>query len=245
MDPAGFFRRWLASSVLLIVAWTAALAACGGAAAPAQPSLTVDPTAGGAGTVVTVTGEGFPAGAAINIRLGPPDVGASPEAYGMAVATEEGAFVASFVVPETWPDGRPIVEEALLIIALIPDGSVKATAPFEYRPAHSPAPQLALDPPNGEPGQRLAVIGAHFRPGTAIVVRLAPPSDAAGEKKLALVVADEHGSFRTAVGIPLVWPRTGALVREQTLMIEVIRAVDEQLLAQAAFLNVHGEQPPE
>ena len=122
------------------VALTVWLAACCRTTGPVEPAITVDPVAGAAGTEVTVSGHGFPSGLEINIRLGPPDVGASPLAYATTTTTTDGAFVTSFVLPATWPDETPIVEGELLIIALIPDGSVKATAPFAYGPPLSRAP---------------------------------------------------------------------------------------------------------
>lgn len=146
MERLGFLKRrlsrrvavWLAPVVWLALAvW---LAACGGATGPVEPSIMVEPAAGAAGTEVTVAGDGFPAGLVINIRLGPPDVGATPLAYATATATEDGTFVTSFVLPAFWPDETPIVEGELLIIALVPDGSVKATAPFGFGSPPSAVP---------------------------------------------------------------------------------------------------------
>lgn len=156
-----FLKRGLTLSLVLSLIW----AACAGVRGPVEPSIAVEPAAGTAGTEVVVTGEGFPAGVEIDVRLGPPDVGASPEAYATAITTEHGGFVTSFVMPSMWPDETPIAEGELLIIALVSDGSVKATAPYDYRPPPSPTPELRLDPPNGKPGQRLVVTGTNFWPG--------------------------------------------------------------------------------
>lgn len=135
MEPVNLLKRGFALSLLVLLALTA----CPGVVTPLEPSVTVEPTSGAAGTEVVVTGEGFPANIEIDVRLGPPDVGASPEAYAVTTTTETGAFVTSFVLPARWPNATPIIEEELLIIALIPDGSVKATAPFDYEPGAQPS----------------------------------------------------------------------------------------------------------
>jgi len=228
--------------ILWLLAW---LAACGGAGVPLTPAIAVDPTGGGPGTVVTITGEEFPAGVEINIRLGPPDVGASPEAYATTMTLENGSFVTSLVLPGTWPDETPIVEEELLIIALIPDGSVKATAPFDYRPPFNPAPELTLDPTNGEPGERVAVTGENFPPGTAISLRLSSPTGERVAVEVAQVAGNAQGRFRTVITIPLTWPNSEATVREQELVIAAVHAGSRQPLARATFFNVGGEGPTE
>lgn len=228
--------------ILMLAAW---LAACAGGATPPTPSIEVEPTSGLAGTDITVTGKGFPAGVEISIRLGPPGVGASPEAYAVATTTGRGAFVTAFVLPEMWPDGTPIVEEALLIIALTSDGSVKATASFNYRAPLNPTPEFALDPANGEPGQHVVVTGANFPSSAPMTLHLSSPaSDHVGEV-LAQIVSDEHGSFRTVIAIPITWSDSNAPVREQELLVEAISADGGERLSQATFFNVAGEKSSE
>lgn len=222
----------------------ALLAACAGAGAPPTPRIAVDPAGGGPGTVVSITGEGFPAGVEIVIRLGPPDVGASPEAYATTMTMANGSFVTSLALPETWPDETSIVEGELLIIALTPDGSMKATVPFDYRPPLNPAPELTLDPANGEPGERVEVMGVKFPPGTSISLRLSSPT-AGREAEVAQVAGDTQGRFRTIIAIPLTWPNSEATLHEQELVIVAVNADSGQILAQAAFFNVGGERPSE
>jgi hypothetical protein len=94
------------------------------------PVIVLSPQSGGANTQVVVTGENFPVGTAVTLRLGPPDVGATPFSYASGAAGGDGRFTMSFHVPAAWPDGMPITEAVLTVIALNDDGSVKATAPF-------------------------------------------------------------------------------------------------------------------
>jgi len=244
MHPVGYRKRWLALSLVLIVALAVALAACGGVAAPAEPSITLEPTSGAPGIEVAVTGEGFPVAVEINIRLGPPDVGASPEAYATTLTTESGGFSTSFILPETWPDGNAITEKELLVIALLPDGSVKATAPFDYQPLTSPAPELTLNPANGEAGARVTVTGANFPPNTTISLRLSTPTSEREPVEVAQVASDAQGGFRTVITIPLTWPNSDTAVREQALAIEAVRASGGPSLAKGTFFNVSGERSP-
>ncbi len=238
-------KRMFVLSLVWIMALAVVLAACGGVAAPVEPSIVVEPTSGGAGTEVAVSGEGFPAGVEISIRLGPPDVGASPLAYATTTATEKGVFFTSFILPEKWPDEVAIVEEELLIIALIADGSVKATARFDYQPLPTPAPDMILNPENGGAGERVTVVGVNFPPGTAISLRLSSPASERPAEELAQVVSDEAGGFHTVIGIPVTWSGTEAAVREQELVMLAVSANGGQTLAQATFFNVGGEAPSE
>lgn len=77
------------------------------------------------------------------VRLGPPDVGATPKAYASAVSGDDGRFVLSFIIPEQWPDGQPIVEPELLVIVLNTDGNLKASAPFQFQSDRTINPEMA------------------------------------------------------------------------------------------------------
>ncbi|MDX1689075.1 MAG: hypothetical protein R3248_13920 [Candidatus Promineifilaceae bacterium] len=238
-------KRVFVLSLVSILALAVVLTACGGVTAPVEPAIVVEPTSGGAGTEVVVSGEGFPAEVEISIRLGPPDVGASPLAYATTTTTERGVFATSFVLPERWPDEAPIVEEELLIIALIADGSVKATARFDYEPLRTPAPDVILNPENGEPGERVEIVGANFLPGMAISLRLSSAEAERPAEEVAQVVSDEAGGFRTVIAIPVKWSGSEAAVREQELVVAAVSAVGGQTLAQATFFNVGGKSPSE
>lgn len=237
MDLAGFLKRGFALGLVPLLAATA----CNGIVAPPEASVAVDPTSGAAGTEVIVTGEGFPANIEINIRLGPPEMGASPEAYANTMTTENGAFVTAFAIPNKWPDETPIVEEELLIIALIPDGSVKATASFDYQPTLGLAPEIALTPPNGKPGQRVVVRGVNFPREMAISLRLSSPASAHAMEEVAQIVSDKEGRFRTVIIIPDTWSGSTGSVLEQELVVEAVGAKDGQSLARATFFNVSGK----
>lgn len=123
-------------TVLLVSLIGLGLTACSEAGSDQSdvPTISLNPQSGGLNTAVNVFGQNFPAGTPIMIRLGPPDVGATPFSYGSAVADVNGRFVVSFLLPDRWPDNAPITETNLTVIAINEDGSLKATAPFAYQP---------------------------------------------------------------------------------------------------------------
>lgn len=129
-----YFNRRLLILVLLVGLVGIVLTACSDGAEKQDqlPAIVLAPAAGGANTQVVVTGKNFPAGMAVMLRLGPPDVGATPFSYATGVADAQGRFSLNFSVPEQWPDGTAIVESTLTVIVLNDDGSVKATAPFLF-----------------------------------------------------------------------------------------------------------------
>jgi len=122
---------------------TIVLSACVPAIEQAEPAIVLDPMTGGPGTPVVVIGSGFPAKIPVSVRLGPPSVGATPQSYGDTTTDAEGIFTLSFTMPAQWPDGAPITQSEMVVVALNEDGSIKATAPFDYTPSLSGTVTLA------------------------------------------------------------------------------------------------------
>lgn len=136
LGPDRFDLFWRFSLVILLIGFGGfMLAACAdeGPEQLTEPMITVNPQGGGGNSPVVVSGSNFPAGMEIMLRLGPPDVGATPFSYGSAVTDDEGNFTITFIVPERWPDGMLVTAPELTVIALNEDGSVKATAPFAFQ----------------------------------------------------------------------------------------------------------------
>lgn len=95
-----------------------------------EPSIQLGPNHGTLGTKVVVVGERFPAGSSVEIRLGGLDSEATRSAYALATASQSGAIEATFNMPNYWPNGDPIVQSQLLVVASTPDFVIKATAVF-------------------------------------------------------------------------------------------------------------------
>lgn len=107
-----------------------------------EPVIVLNPQMGGVNTEVVVTGEHFPGGTAVMLRLGPPEVGAAPFSYVSGTVDSNGRFSLTFAIPESWPDGSLITETNLTVIVLNEDGSIKATAPFAFQPGMVVEPTL-------------------------------------------------------------------------------------------------------
>lgn len=123
------------ASLLLVSLAGLLLATCSLRLVAERPALVLIPAAGGPGSTIQVNGSHFPAGTEVQVRLGPPAVGATPRAYATAVADGQGAFSLLLNLPTAWPDGIPITQQELLVVALNEDGTIQATAPLVYRPA--------------------------------------------------------------------------------------------------------------
>jgi len=128
--------RWVWGRVFVVCALIvlSTVSACVSPLEPAEPMIVLYPTTGGPGTSVRVSGSGFPAQIRVSVRLGPPSVGATPTSYGDVETDASGRFTLPFTMPSHWPDGTPIVETNLVVVALNQDGSIKATAAFDYIP---------------------------------------------------------------------------------------------------------------
>ena len=96
------------------------------------PAVVIAPTGGTARTSVTVRGTGFPSSVEVVIRLGLPGSGAMSQVYASTVSDTAGNVTVVFLMPAAWPDGKPIVEKRLAIVAVTTDGSARALAEFAY-----------------------------------------------------------------------------------------------------------------
>lgn len=131
-SPGSWRWRWLWLALLILLLLS--LEAYNSRAMQPQPAITISPTAGGQGTQVTVHGRDFPPDLVVSVRLGPPSVGATPQAYAVTTTSADGTFEMHFIMPGSWPDGRLLTTTDLLVVVLNEDASVKATAPFTYQP---------------------------------------------------------------------------------------------------------------
>lgn len=211
--------------------------ACSNSATSGTPSITTNPVSGGPNTPVVVIGEGFPAKVEVNVRLGPPSVGATPQSYGQAVTDAQGEFTLTFVMPGHWPDGTPITQFDVLVVVLNEDGSAKATAPFSFQPAAVAWPVLSLKPSTGAPGQPVEVTGQGFDPGAQIALRLGVSDAGLNDVNLVQVQTDERGGFKVSLAIPTAWSGFDTPVVEQDLVIGAVDETIGQTLATAPFFN--------
>jgi hypothetical protein len=230
----------LLTAALLAVLVVVGVAACFAQDSSSGPAIALSPSSAGPNTQVLITGQGFPPETVLNLRLGPPDVGATPQSYGQVVTDENGGFTLSFFVPGQWPDRTPVTEKELIIVILNEDGSIKATAPFEFEPIENPTPELSLQPGNGVPGQQIEVIGQFFSARRRIVLRLGVPDTGLSGADLATAEVDARGTFNSLVTLPESWPGSYSPISEPQLLIAAVDPELGRTLATAPFLNQAG-----
>jgi hypothetical protein len=111
------------------------------------PMISIAPPSGAAGTSVVVHGTGFPESTEVVIRMGIPGSGAMAQVYARTSSDNAGIVTVSFAIPAAWPDGKPIVEKHVVIVATTADGNSRALAEFSYNHLNdlgSPSPPIAL-----------------------------------------------------------------------------------------------------
>ncbi|HJW83716.1 MAG TPA: hypothetical protein VJ754_05365, partial [Anaerolineae bacterium] len=122
----------------LLILLTCIASACQPASQPFQatrrfanaPGISLSPAFGGPESTITVSGAGFPAGETIDFYIGLPNAGTTPRPIATAQSAADGSFSTSIRLPAAWPDGKPITEPQLVIVAANQDFSVRATATF-------------------------------------------------------------------------------------------------------------------
>lgn len=104
---------------------------------PTEPTISINPTAGSAGTQVTLVCSGFPANARLKVYVGLPDAATGTQSYVGGMTDANGSAAMAFVMPGQWLDGRFITEDKLAITVATEDSATSATAEFAYTPPPS------------------------------------------------------------------------------------------------------------
>lgn len=169
-----------------------------------QPEITLTPTSGGAGTPVTVTSVGFPVGSRVQLKLGPPEGGYGPQAYGEGIADSNGSVTVNFAMPDNWPDGSRVKEEQLEVVAITEDGAVRATSGFDYVPV--PHPLMAITPNFGGPDTPVSITGDGYPAGVRVLIKIGTSvDDAAARPAYFETMADTRGNINVPWVMPAGW----------------------------------------
>lgn len=118
-----------------------------------QPSANVQPSSGGVGTSITVTGGAFRPQTELRVYLGAlagvSAAAVDQEVYATTTTDSAGSYAVTFTMPDTWPGGAPIAEGKILIMLSTADSGQQASAVFDYVPSPptpTPTPTGTLIP---------------------------------------------------------------------------------------------------
>jgi len=145
-----------------------------------QPSVNVQPAAGGPGTTVTVNGGGFPANVTVNVHLGAlvgvQSSATEPEKYASTTTDRTGSYSVQLTLPANWPSGDPITTGQLLVLVATDDFSAQASTVFNYTVA---APTPTALPTNTPLPTATGTPGATATPTNTPIPPTATPTNAA------------------------------------------------------------------
>ena len=97
------------------------------------PLITVSPNYGGPGTQVTITGDGYRAGATVLVKLGTSvDDAAQKTPYVETMADIRGNINVPLTMPGRWPSGLPILVRDVVVLATSADRSGYGWMGFAY-----------------------------------------------------------------------------------------------------------------
>ena len=154
-------------------------------------TVSISPTSGGAGSVVTITGEGYPSNKSVTIYLGTFDESAgagNPHLYGTARTDVSGKFSTAITMPAVWPNGAPVANGELVIWVRTDDAGDQQSAVFTYTgapattptntptpvdtpavpPTPTPNPNAKVSPTSGSGGTQVIVTGGGFPVNTTV-----------------------------------------------------------------------------
>ncbi len=125
-------------------------------APPATSSISISPTSGAPGTVVTVRGQGYPAGFRVNILFGP-----SQQQLGSVITDGNGSFTGKVTVPQV-AGGSYVLRARMVNGPTVQDQVFRVTSPLAT---------LSLSPTSVAPGGIVAFSGTNFLPGERVDIR--------------------------------------------------------------------------
>ncbi len=193
----------------------------------ANPYLDAEPGSGGPGAAVVARGGGFPANQAIDIYLAGVAqenlaAAAAPQPVASARSDGSGNFVASFVMPARWPDGRTIPNGKLVILAATPDFGVEATDTFNFFTSR-PNPSVTINPSSGGAGTTVTASGGGFPANVEVGVYLSALDAQVGggePYRYAVTMTDYNGRYSMSFAMPAFWP-DGSPVAQSKLVVTV------------------------
>jgi hypothetical protein len=203
-----------------------------------NPYARVNPSSGGAGTLVTVQGGGFPANTALNLFLGGVvSTSAADAAPPVASTTSDanGNFTATFTMPSVWPGGQPITNGKLVILVATSNFGVETSATFDFFTV-APNPAVSLNPSAGVAGTIVNVSGTGYPANVNVGVYLAAldTSLATGEPvRYAAGRTDANGRVNLTLTMPSNWPN-GAPISQDRVVVTLART-DFSVSASAVF----------
>jgi TolB protein len=156
-----------------------------------EPTVTISPSSGSSGTLVYVTGTGFPANTPAWVALGPVNAGSSQVAQGVTDAN--GSFLAQVPVA-----GEPGMK---LVFAVVIEGQpgALATELFQVVAVTGTNPSVNIAPTSGPSGTMVYVTGTDFPANTPAWVALGPVNSEFSQ--VAQGVTDANGSFLAQVPV--------------------------------------------
>lgn len=186
-----------------------------------EAMMSLSPTYGGANTLVNITGIGFTENVRVRIFVTAPSsetTSATPHAE--ALTDDYGRFSVMLQMPSVWPDGTPITDETLVLLATTEDGSMHANAAFDFIPPVV-QPEITVSPTTGGGGTTVTVSSVGFPVGSRVLLHLGPPSGGYGPTVYGEGVADANGAVNVAFAMPDNWP-DGSRVKDEQLEIVAI-----------------------
>ena len=199
-----------------------------------NPAVSLNPTSGGAGTIVAVSGSGFPANVNVGIYLAALDTSIAtgePVRYAAGRTDANGRATLSITMPSNWPNGAPIAQDKVVVTMARTDFSVSASAVFSYLspgptwtptpiptatttpPATAtaaPNPSANLTPRAGGAGTVVTIAGSGFPGNSTIYAHLAPLGGSGGSgneyANYAIVATNPNGDYTMIFAMPAVWP---------------------------------------
>jgi single-stranded DNA-binding protein len=192
-----------------------------------EAKITLEPDSGGANTVVTVTGTGFPGKTTVHIYLGRANTAPSPVSYGNGISNARGRFVVEFVMPAIWPNGILMTEDVVIVHAVALELEVAASAAFEYGLSNQPT--LLLNPSIGDSQTRVTATGSGFPVRVPVTLTYSIVGDAGAEEAFGQTVTNAKGNFVVSFTAPVTNPEEEPALKAEIL----IRAATDDGLVQA------------
>ncbi|NJL92800.1 MAG: hypothetical protein HC915_03285 [Anaerolineae bacterium] len=159
-----------------------------------------------------MSGSGFPANAAVRLRLQSSFFGESSLIYASGSTDASGRFGLPLTLPLAWSDGRSLTDQWLAVIAETGDGGVRARQALEYQvtaPATA-APGIRATPGQVSVGTVMRVDASGFPANTRVNLHLSRTASGYDAPIYVLGTQMPVGRSALALSFPSNWPMAAA-----------------------------------
>ncbi len=197
----------------------------------ANPQMMINPSFGGVNTPVAVTVSGFPAYALVEIHLAMRPDQLSSEVYASAWTNGSGAASMSFVMPEQWTQGIPIISDVYVAAVAHDTPTIRTYATFTWSMARQ---LMYINPLDVTAGTAVTVALSGFPANQEIGIHLGRSEQDYDAAAVITIKTDSTGGASVQFALPDHWQDNTPITINNLYLVAV--TLDSRYMAYSTLM---------